>query len=216
MKNYLLAFFAIVSTSFLSAQNSKNKFSLGVNMLRYAPPSSGFYDGDEGVSELSFINGFSFGYQQTPILGYIANFRSVKSHPYTYGIDSYTKLSTNGIEISMGPTLSSKEYHRLSLLFTLEVFGEFTKVKGWQTAGDPTIYEECHHKNYFGVAPGLMVNFKISERIFLYAQTRIRLGKVTYKPIENLSPEDPSLFGNQKFSCYQYEPLTGFGLKVTF
>lgn len=214
MKNLTLALILFSSFQILNAQDSNNKFSLGINAFRYAPPSSGFYVDHWNKNVSSILNGFNLAYQQNSRIGYTAEFRKVSSYIHEFSFDSYEKLSTTGVEISLGPTFSSKEFHRFSITFSLEGFAEFTKVRGWHTIGDPTVYEESHNKNYLGILTGLELNFKITDFMSLFAKTRSRFGNVTYKVIEGSYPEEPSLWGNQNFWQYQFEPLSGLGFRV--
>lgn len=199
-----------------SAQETPSKFFVGINLFRYAPSSGGFYPDDNERHETSFLNGIDFSYQQNSWLGYTMGFRKISSYIHEFSIDSYQKLSTNGMEISLGPTVSSKELKGFSLTFAAEGFAEFTKVRGWQTAGDLTIYEESHRKNYFGFSSSLILNFKVTEFFAIYAKTRFRIGYITYTEIEDSYPEDPSLWGSQDFSFSQFDPLSGLGVRFSF
>ena len=215
---------AIISTMLLFllfqasvAQNNANKFSIGINLFRYAPASGGYYYLTNGLSEMSCINGLDFTFQQNARIGYFVSLRNVNSHIDEPGIDWFNKYNTKGIEVYLGPTISTRELNRFKFLFSIGVFGEFTNVNGYVDKGDFTgIYEVNHSKNYYGVAPGLEVNFRVSGRISIFAKTRFRAGKVYYQSINSSSPFPTPLLEDITYNCYPYDPLSGFGVRVFF
>lgn len=199
-----------------SAQETPSKFYVGVNILRCAPATSDYYY-FEAPNEPSLINGFFLGYQQNHWLGYFIEFRKISSHINEPGIDWFDKYNTKGVEISVGPTLSTTELKRFTITFSAGVFAELTKVNGYIDKGDFTgIYEVNHTKNFYGVSPGLEVNFRVSDRASIFAKSRYRAGKVYYTGHGSNSPFQALSLEDLTYNCFQFDPLSGLGVRFSF
>ena len=72
-----------------------------------------------------------------------------------------------------------------------------------------------HKKNYFGIAPILTINLKLADGIFVFADTRYRVGHVNLHQIESTEP-DNELYPKKSYWSGIFEPFNAVGLRFRF
>lgn len=159
------------------------KFSVELSALRYSR-AHGLSEAE--TTEFSYANGFNVSYRPSKLFQYFIGLRNANAAIESYGIDTHASTSKRGAEIRLGGRFTPFSDKRLFVSLGLEAFAEFSKLKGtydggFNAEGEHTDFFFNHQRNYVGVAPSLMLNIRISERIWFFADTRYRSGYMTLR-----------------------------------
>ncbi len=210
MKKLILVVFIVLLSTSIKAQFS-NQLSVDLNFVRYAPTYG--VQNDWYSPEFNFINGFNIGYSPNNNLSYFIGFRRVSSTKDPEGLFEEKEVSEiNGMEYRLGVKYAINRNNRFYVTGGIEFFNENTQLKGFYILDYPPVYRIDHKKNYFGVAPSLELNLKITDKIILYAESRYRIGHANLKSIGK-SDERYEIFPELNYWQFQFDLLNAIGLK---
>ena len=89
----------------------------------------------------------------------------------------------------------------------------FSKLKGTYWVDYPPSYEVNHLKTTIGIAPSLTVNFRLTNRIGLFANTRAKVGRGSLERLVDVSSQpNYVIYPNRLFWSILYEPIHSIGL----
>jgi|GEM_PF-2418501 len=211
MKHIIIVVIAFFLHGHLNAQIT-DKLSVELNIGRLATEAGILHHGYYPNS-ISYINGFSVGYNLSdkwqPYLGV----RNANSSTISRGGFSGDYSHKTGVEFRLGTKLSPGGHKRVFLSYGLEVFGEFSEHQGtYWTDTEPFYMEINHKKTFIGVAPSLALNVKFTDKIMLFVDTRVRLGKTTSTQIGSTRPS-LELYSNGESLNSIFEPVNALGLR---
>ncbi|WP_417608665.1 hypothetical protein [Owenweeksia hongkongensis] len=209
---FLLSFVFLINLN-TQAQDLKG-FSVDLNLIRYSEPYGLYMD----YCEWSFVPGFTINYSTSNHLTYFAGLRNVNTEVKIGGIDTYEHSTSEGVEIRIGAGISTNNEKRIFISLNLEGYAEVSKLRGTydsgpQSPGVPNEYELNHWRGYFGIAPSFSINFKLTDRIVFFADTRFRFGKMTFSGTETTSWTN-TLYQDHSEWVGLYDPLNNLGFRI--
>jgi len=94
----------------------------------------------------------------------------------------------------------------------LEAFGEFSSIAGEYWTDVPPQYDVNHKINYFGLAPNLTLNLKVTKKIILFAESRLRIGRIFLTQKQSLF-SNRELYPNKQYWLSNFDFLNAMGVR---
>jgi len=207
----LLAFFA----NNLQAQSLKG-FDIRIDVARFAI-KQGLLPYDYYTNKISVLNGLRVGYQSPSNLYFEFGARRINSKfplDLTTGVED---VDVSGVELIVAIKLSPGNKKKFFLSYGIDLFQEFSGLKGdYYDDVAPYIRKVDHKRRYSGIAPCLGFNFKLTDKIKLIAETRMRYGRLTFAPkVNSISTEALYSYGIGRESERQFDPLNALSIQFS-
>lgn len=210
MKRLSILTFLIISATCLSAQ-VLNQLFVELDIGRYSKPT-GLFESSDYPFQFSYLNGFNLGYHHSVSQDYFVGFRKLDDY-INFGGGFTREISNNeGLELSLGFNYTPKNKRNFFLSYGIMLFGEFAKLKGTYWVDYPPNYEINHRKTVIGLAPGVTINFSLTDKILLFAKTRVKVGRASVTRIEQTLP-GYELYPSRLFWSIIYEPIQSIGVR---
>lgn len=165
---------------------------------------------------LTSLNGIELGYECTDKWSIHVRTRKISTESQILGGFVGEDFFNRGSEWNLGLEFIPNKQRRLYLAYGLELFGEFSKLKGdfWTDVflGSRSVN---HRKTYFGIAPRLKINFRLSNHLVLTASSRMRFGKVILKG-EEVPFLDNKLYPDEEYWNHSFDPSNFLGIRFEF
>ncbi len=212
MKRVIFAIF-LCSFSIIAPAQFINRFSIDLNLFRFSK-ETGITSASEYDYSLSYINGLALNYDISEKWRGRLGFRKFGYSVFCGGLYTFEDLKNEGLEISTGAQYKIDLLPRLSMYGGLEFFVESSVLDGlYHTDVPPFTYDIHHHKKFIGGGPSVSIQFRLTEHIFFFADTRVRFGNVVLDPISRKRWDKP-LFYSYHFEEEYYEPISAMGLRI--
>ncbi len=223
MKQLFFLPFLLISFSSLSAQGLKNLY-LELDLVRYAKETGGTPGYENNYKHgFDFVRGAGIGYSFHPKWSIYSKYRRINN---TFSGQSELAPvkevgQTKGHEFNAGiewaPGSGKRRFH---LSYAFEVFGEFVAstgschIHGWCPVGEPE-YELAERKTMIGFAPKLRFNFNLAKGFSLFADARVKVGKVSIHEPNELPPGHV-VNQAEGYWLNSYDSLNALGIKFSF
>lgn len=192
-----------------------NRWFGEVGLYRYAQESGVNYAYWGRSNDPSYIQSFALGFIHNERLRYSIGLRRLNTR--TRNVPGYVNEDyiINGAEVRTSVDFTCFTIGRLSIRTGLDLFGEFSTIKGGIEYDHPGYTYVHHKKRVLGFAPRLVCSVRILERLSLFAETRYRIGKMRLSHFGDRI-KNVQYFPNLDDWDRQFDPLQAVGLTFLF
>jgi len=173
-------------------------------------------DAEQGVliahlDRVSFFDGmllkYSIDERWEPYIG----IRKIETLSKGYALFEWEETHIKGAEISLGSKFTPNKGKKLRLNYGFEISSSLSRLDGYSNDDTGQRNEINHRKTTIGIGALIGLNYKLSDRVILFADTRYLIAKeylnqeVEALSIENLYPEI------EKWT-FDLEPINSLGI----